>query len=158
MAKQVKELSPPTGFSRFLFRLPIYLYKIGMGWILGGRFLLLNHIGRKSGEVRQAVLEVVAHDKESNRYVVAVGFGPQSQWYKNLMAHPDVSIQVGGKKLEVTAAQLPPEEAGEIMVDFARRYPFEAKFAGVLGYAVDGSEEDFREMGEMMILIEFTPR
>lgn len=158
MVKKVKELSPPTGFSRFLFRIPIFLYKIGMGWMLGNRFLLLNHIGRKTGLPRQAVLEVVAHDKDPNRYVVAVGFGPKSQWYQNVMANPEVSIQAGGKKMKVTAEKLPPKEAGEIMVEFARRYPFEARFASVLGYEVDGSEEDYRKMGEMMTLIALTPR
>jgi deazaflavin-dependent oxidoreductase (nitroreductase family) len=129
-----------------------------MGWILGKRFLLLNHIGRKTGLPRQAVLEVVAHDKDTNRYVVAVGFGPKSQWYQNVVANPEVSIQVSGKKMKVTAKKLPPEEAGNLMVEFARRYPFEARFAGVLGYEVDGSEEDFRAMGEMMTLIALTPR
>lgn len=158
MAKQIKELTPPTGVSRVLFRMPIWLYKANLGWMLGGRFLLLNHIGRKTGEPRQAVLEVVDHDKETDTYIVAAGFGKKSAWYQNLLAHPEVSIQVGRRKLNVTAEQLTPEEAGEVMVDFAKRYPNEAKFAGALGYEVDGSEEDYRRMGEMMTLMAFRPR
>lgn len=158
MAKKAKELTPPTGCSRFLFRLPVWLYRANLGWILGERFLLLNHIGRKTGLPRQAVLEVVQHDKEKDRYVVAVGFGEKSAWYRNLLAHPEVSIQVGRRKLAVTAEQLPPEEAGEVLLDFARRYPNEAKFASTLGYEVDGSEEDYRHMGEMMTLMAFRPR
>lgn len=158
MAKKVKELTPPTGCSRAFFRLPVWLYRANLGWMLGGRFLLLNHIGRKTGLPRQAVLEVVQHDKETDIYIVAVGFGKKSAWYRNLLAHPEVSIQVGRRKLEVTAEQLPPEEAGQVMVDFAHRYPGEAKFAGVLGFEVDGSDEGYRQMGEMMTLMVLRPR
>ena len=76
MAKKIKELSPPTGVGRFFLRLPIWLYKIGLGGLLGNRFLMLHHIGRKTGLVRQAVLEVVRFEKETDTFIVAVGFGP----------------------------------------------------------------------------------
>jgi deazaflavin-dependent oxidoreductase (nitroreductase family) len=158
MARKTKELTPPKGCSRAFFRFPIWLYRANLGWLLGGRFLLLNHVGRKTGLPRQAVLEVVQHDQETDTYVVAVGFGKKSAWYRNLLAQPEVSIQVGRRKLDVTAGQLPPEEAGEVFLDFTRRYPGEAKFAGMLGYEVDGSEEDYRKMGEMMTLIALRPR
>jgi deazaflavin-dependent oxidoreductase (nitroreductase family) len=158
MAKKVKQLSPPKGLARVFFRLPIGLFRAGLGWMLGNRFLLLNHVGRKSGLPRQAVLEVVEHDPETDVYVVAVGFGEKSDWYRNLLVDPDVSIQVGRRKIDVTAECLDPQTAGEIMADFARRYPMEAKMAGVLGFEVNGSEEDYHKMGEMMTLIAFRPR
>jgi deazaflavin-dependent oxidoreductase (nitroreductase family) len=158
MAKKVKDLSPPKGLARLLFRLPIWLYRAGLGWILGNRMLLLNHVGRKSGLIRQAVLEVVQHDPQSDEYVVAVGFGERSQWYQNILVQPDVDIVVGRRKLEVTAEQLAPQISGEVIVDFARRYPNEAKLAGLLGFEVDGSEEDYREVGKMLTLIALRPR
>lgn len=49
MPKQLRERKPPTGLSRILFRAPIWLYRRGLGWLLGKRFLLINHIGWKSG-------------------------------------------------------------------------------------------------------------
>ena len=158
MARKVRELSPPAGLARILFRLPIGLYRAGLGWMFGDRFLLLNHLGRKSGLPRQAVLEVVDHDPQTDVYIIAVGFGETSQWYLNLLAQPEASIQVGRRKLDVTAQTLAPEEAGQVMVDFARRYPGEAKLARLLGYEVDGSEADFRQMGEMMTLVALIPR
>lgn len=48
----------PRGLLRLGFRLPIWLYRLNLGWILGERFLLLTHTGRKSGLVRQTVIEV----------------------------------------------------------------------------------------------------
>lgn len=60
--KIVKNVQPPSGVSRALFRAPIYLYRLGLGWLFGKRILLLNHIGRISGTQRQVILEVVEHD------------------------------------------------------------------------------------------------
>jgi deazaflavin-dependent oxidoreductase (nitroreductase family) len=158
MPEKIRDLHPPKGLSRLFFRLPITAYKIGLGWLFGDRFLLLNHIGRKSGLIRQAVLEVVTHDKETDTYIIAVGFGKESQWYKNLMANPDVTIQVGRRKLDVHAEQLSPEEAGETLLAFAKKYPFEARFVNALGYTVDGTDEDWRALGGELILIALRPR
>ena len=60
--KIVKNVHPPSGVGRALFRAPIYLYRLGLGWLFGKRILLLNHIGRVSGKQRQVILEVVEHD------------------------------------------------------------------------------------------------
>ena len=158
MAKKVKDLTPPQGCSRIFFRAPIWLYRLGFGWMFGERFLLLNHIGRKTGLPRQAVLEVVRHDKETDTYVVCVGFGKKSSWYQNLLKTPEVSIQVGRRKLDVRAEQLSPQEGGEAFADFCERYPGEAKMAGMLGYEVDGSTEDYRAAGEMMTFMALRPR
>jgi deazaflavin-dependent oxidoreductase (nitroreductase family) len=158
MARQVKKLEPPQGCSRLLFRAPIWLYRLGLGGLFGRRMLLLNHTGRKSGLPRQAVLEVVQHQPETNTYVVCVGFGEKSQWYQNLLANPQAGIQVGWRRWPVTAKQLSPQDGAEAFVDFCRRNPGEAKLAPLLGYEVDGSEADYRQMGEMMTFIAFRSR
>lgn len=51
---------PRTRMQRALFRAPILLDRLGLGGLLGHRFLLLTHTGRTSGRPRQVVLEVVA--------------------------------------------------------------------------------------------------
>ena len=60
--------------------------------------------------------------------------------------------------MDVTAEQLDPQASGEVLLDFAQRYPNEAKMAGLLGFEVDGSEEDYREMGTMLPIIALRPR
>jgi len=138
---------PPIGLGRLAFRAPIYLFRAGLGGLLGGRFLLLNHIGRKSGQPRQAVLEVVNHDRRSDTYFVASGYGRSSQWFRNIKTNPEVTIQVGWRKLAVTADILGPEESGEMMVQYARRYPRAAKnLSRLIGYQVDGSEEGYHQI------------
>ncbi|MEO2169431.1 MAG: hypothetical protein ABGY42_15180 [bacterium] len=52
--QRIREVRPPIGLKRLFFRLPIRLYQLRLGRLLGGRFVLLHHIGRKSGLARQA--------------------------------------------------------------------------------------------------------
>ncbi len=149
----------PTGVSRLLFRLPIWLYRLRLGWLLGGRFVLINHIGRKSGQARQAVVEVVRHDQATDGYIVCSGFGKKAQWYQNLLATPDVTIQVGARKLAAHAEPLPAEASGKEMIDYARRNPTAARGLGkFMGLEVDGSEEGYRKAGEKLHFLALRPR
>jgi deazaflavin-dependent oxidoreductase (nitroreductase family) len=62
-----------------------YLYRLGLGWPFGARIMLLNHTGRVSGERRQAVVEVVEHDRSDGSYVVGSGWGTAAAWYRNVL-------------------------------------------------------------------------
>ena len=145
----------PRGLTRWFFRFPILFYRLGMGWLLGGRFLLLNHIGRKSGLPRQTVLEVVNHDQATGTYYVAVGFGPKTDWFRNLLQTPQATIQVKQRKLAVTADPLTPAASGEAMADYARRHPKAARtLSRMLGYDVkEGTEEEYHRVGQELVQI-----
>ncbi len=159
MAVQTHQPKLPTGLSRLLFRMPIYLYKIHLGGLLGGRFLLLNHIGRKSGQPRQAIVEVVRHDPANDTYIIASGFGDKAQWFQNLMHTPDITIQVGRRKLAVHARLLSPGEAGDEMADYARRNPKAARtLAGFMGYEVQDTEAGYWQLGEQLPFVALEPR
>ena len=160
MPEKIGKAEPPKGFSRLLWRAPIWLFRLGLGGLVSKRFLLLHHTGRKSGLPRENVLEIVGYDEATNTYYVASGFGKKSDWYKNIIKTPEVSIQVGNKELVVTAVPLSPEESGQAMVDYARRNPRAAKeLMRICGYRVDGSEEDYFIMGRDIVpFIALKPR
>lgn len=158
MPEKIRELKPPRGFSRLFFRFPIFLFRSGFGWLFGDRLLLLNHIGRNSEKQRQAVLEVAHHDKNTNTFIVNVGFGKNSDWYKNLKKNPNVSIMVRKDTIKVHAEDLPLEEGGELMVSFLKNHPIEAKMATLIGYRVKSNEDDFRVLGKEMSFVKLTPR
>ncbi|MFR0356200.1 nitroreductase family deazaflavin-dependent oxidoreductase [Streptomyces sediminimaris] len=144
-----RRTQPPTGWRRWAFRLPIRLYKAGLGPLLGKRFLLLHHIGRKSGQQRQAVIEVVSRDPQAGTWTVASGFGPKSDWYRNLRQQPRVTIQFGRRHYTVTAHFLTPQEGADIMAAYAARHPRAARrLCSLMGFTVDGSEADYRKVGE----------
>lgn len=140
--------SPPTGLTRLAFRAPLWLYRAGLGALLGRRFLLLNHLGRKSGLPRQAVLEVVDANPATDTYVIASGFGRRAAWYQNLQANPDVTIQVGRRRLAARAELLSPEASGAQMQAYARRNPRAAAgLMRLIGYEMDGSDGSFDALG-----------
>ena len=80
--------------SRRLMRAPAWIYRARAGVLFGSRILMLEHVGRKSGVPRYAVLEVVDHPTPDT-YVVASGFGRKAQWFRNIRANPRVRVYVG---------------------------------------------------------------
>jgi hypothetical protein len=63
----------PSGLRRTAFRIPILLYRARLGGLLGHRFVLIHHTGRRTGLPRQVVVEVVTREPESGAVVVASG-------------------------------------------------------------------------------------
>lgn len=113
----------PRGLTLRLYRLPIALYRLGLGGLLGSRFLLLEHRGRRSGQTRYAVLEVVRRDAATGAYIVGSGFGEGSEWFLNLMADPHCHLQIGRRRFAVTARRLAQEESKRELLDYVRRHP-----------------------------------
>ncbi|MFB7086562.1 nitroreductase family deazaflavin-dependent oxidoreductase [Streptomyces sp. NPDC056296] len=142
---------PPAGLRRTAARLPILLFRGGLGPLFGKRLLLLHHTGRISGRDRRVVLEVVSYDSAEpgeSTWTIASGFGPEADWYRNLRQQPKTVIQFGNRHHAVTAHFLPAEEGAGIMAEYARRHPGTARrLCAFMGLAVDGGEESFRAAG-----------
>jgi deazaflavin-dependent oxidoreductase (nitroreductase family) len=159
MPEKIKDVQPPRGLARLAFRLPIWLYRLGLGGLLGTRFVLLTHSGRKTGRERQTVLEVVRYDKTTTTFIVAAGFGPGSDWYRNIRANPQVTVQCGRQRWAMVARFLPPDQAGEELLDYARRHPRALReLARFMGYRLDGSQEDIRALGQALPMVAFQPK
>lgn len=153
--------SRPAGAVRLTFRLPIYLYRFGLGKVLGYRFLLLVHRGRKSGRLRETVLEVIRHDPATGESVVLSGRGEKADWYHNIQASPALEIRTGGRRYVPEQRFLAPEENHAIISGYARRHPLAFRFltnAFGFGYPVDGTEDERQQFAESLRLVAFRPR
>ena len=148
------EVHPPRGLWRWLARLPIWLYRARVGWLLGDRFLMLTHVGRTSGMPRQVALEVVRHDKATGDYYIAAGFGEKSDWLLNIGKTPRVVVQAGLRQWQANAARLTPDEAGREILDYAHRHPFAIReLARMMGYRMDGTEAGYRALGRQLPVV-----
>lgn len=109
--------------TRWMVRSPIPIFRAGFGFVFGGRLLLLEHRGRKSGESRFVVIEAV--DREApDRVVIASGFGPHAQWYRNLVAEPRCGVSIGWRRrVPARAELLGPDESRELLARYAERRP-----------------------------------
>jgi deazaflavin-dependent oxidoreductase (nitroreductase family) len=149
-----KPVSPPKGISRIIWRLPVWMYRAHLGRLLTDHFLLLQHTGRKSGQMRYAVLEVVKYDQDTDTYFVAAGFGEKSDWFQNLSKTPRAMIQVGRRKLSVTARRLSVEEAESILLDYARLHPAALRnLARVLGYPLEETQAGYRALAQVVPIL-----
>jgi deazaflavin-dependent oxidoreductase (nitroreductase family) len=145
----------PAGWRRQAARLPIHLFRMGLGPVFGKRLLLLHHTGRATGLDRRVVLEVVAHDPAGGSWTVASGFGPRSDWYRNLRAEPKTVIQFGNRHHAVTAYFLTPDDGAEMMARYGRRHPRAARrLCAFFDLPADGSEAAFRDAGSAISFVQ----
>lgn len=151
--------SRPARVLRLLFRLPIYLYRLNLGWLVGHRGLLLVHRGRKSGRIYQTVLEVILYDPETRESVVLSGWGEKADWYRNIKASPALEVRTGRECYVPEQWFLAPEENHAVISGYARRHPLAFRFfARVFGYPPDGTEAERRKFAGSLRLVAFRPR
>lgn len=150
---------PPSKALRFGLRLPIWLYRLRLGWLLGNRFLLLTHTGRKSGKPRETVIEVVRHDTQTDTYYVVSGWAEKSNWYQNIRKSPEVTVQVDGRKFQAQAEFIPFDQEVEIMASYAREHPVAFKELGTLffGKQMNPGRDSAKYLAEKMPMVAFHP-
>jgi deazaflavin-dependent oxidoreductase (nitroreductase family) len=150
--------SRPSGLSRAFFRSPIWLYRIGLGWILGRRMLHLTHTGRKSGLSREVVLEVVQYWTASNTYVVASAWGAKADWYQNVRHAPEVRIKVGRLSIAAVATPLSTEDSERALLKYAADHPIALRFlSSFMGFKPPHTEEEVRQIGRQLPMIGLRP-
>ena len=78
-------------FNRFM----LLLWRLGLGAVVnvwpqvGGRIMVMTHTGRKTGLRRRTPLNYA--EIEGELYCTA-GFGAISDWYRNVVANPEVEV------------------------------------------------------------------
>ena len=95
---------------------------------VGGTFestplLLLHHTGAKSGKSR---INPLAYQLDAGRYVVFASKGgapTNPDWYHNLKAHPDTTIEVGTDTIAVVASEATGDERDRLFRTQAERSP-----------------------------------
>jgi deazaflavin-dependent oxidoreductase (nitroreductase family) len=73
------------------------------GMFKGVPLLLLTTTGARSGQPRTTPL---AHTEDADRYVVIASKGgapSNPDWFRNVLAHPDVTVEVGGETFPARA-------------------------------------------------------
>lgn len=112
---------------RRLARAPIALYRAGLGGLLTTRMVLLEHRGRRSGQIRQVVLETLSVDHSALHLIS--GYGWRAQWLRNIEADPRVRVTCGWSRPRAGHATILPPAAGvEVLEDYRRRHPIATRF------------------------------
>ncbi|MBZ0301678.1 MAG: nitroreductase family deazaflavin-dependent oxidoreductase [Anaerolineae bacterium] len=81
---------PSGGWRKWMFQAPLVLWRMGLGWMLPRQLLVLAATGRKSGLPRYTMIEYFNID--GTLHMVS-GWGERSQWVKNIVADPVVTVE-----------------------------------------------------------------
>jgi deazaflavin-dependent oxidoreductase (nitroreductase family) len=137
------------------------VYRIGLGRLLGRRFLSVTHRGRKSGRLYDTVLEVAVFDPAADESVVVSAYGSDADWYRNLQAAPAVRVRTGRMDYAPEHHFLTPEEASAAAAEFCRRHPWEAKLAPRVLPAIGGVSTDTSDPVQLLAslpMVAFRPQ
>jgi deazaflavin-dependent oxidoreductase (nitroreductase family) len=148
----------PRRWLRVFLKAPILLYRLHLGWLLGQRFLLLEHMGRKSGLTRRTVIEVVNHDPITKTWTVAAAFGGRTaHWFQNIQERPAVIVTVGIKRSSALARPLDEDQGDSIFRDYAKQNAraWALLYRLILGDRFDGSDAAFRRFAAQVPAVAF---
>ncbi len=117
-----EQIPYPGGIFRYLMRLPIWLYRLGLGDLMNiMHIMVLTTRGRTTGLPRHTAIEYRAHG--SKTYLVSA-WGTRPQWYQNLLINPIVSVRQGQRSLKAHARKVDdPDEALRALYLFRKTAP-----------------------------------
>lgn len=93
------------------------------GPMAGKPLMILTSKGAKSGADRTAV---VTYHREGDRWVIAASKGGSPEhpsWYHNVIAHPDVTIEVDNQVLPARVSEAKGEERDRLWNDHVAQLP-----------------------------------
>ncbi|GGN85596.1 hypothetical protein GCM10010112_66190 [Actinoplanes lobatus] len=147
----------PTGMWRRLLRLPVYLYRARLGFLMGQRILLLTHRGRISGRVFRTPVEVVEHDQETGEYIVCSGTGLFADWYRNIAEQPAQQVQVCNRRWRPHQRILDTREAAQRFARYEELHPRTARrLLASMGNSYDGTDDGRVVMMTRMPMVAFS--
>jgi deazaflavin-dependent oxidoreductase (nitroreductase family) len=96
--------------------------KVGGMWE-GRPLLLLTTIGAKSGQRRTRPMMYMDNGDRLFVFASKGGAPTNPDWYYNLLAHPEVTVEVGKETYDAIATPVTGEERDRIYAQWAEMYP-----------------------------------
>jgi deazaflavin-dependent oxidoreductase (nitroreductase family) len=141
-----------------MFKLPLFLYRLHLGWIMGKRFLQITHVGRRSGKVRRTVLALLRFDAKTNE-IYAVSAWKGSDWYYNIQASPALQVETGFVRYVPVQRILSPEEIAKTFFEYCKQHPIFARMVcRIPGWKWDSTYEEFYELAKTLHGVAFIPK
>jgi deazaflavin-dependent oxidoreductase (nitroreductase family) len=155
----------PGRVLRGFLKYPTRIYRGRLANVLAGRReLLLTTTGRKSGLPRTTPLKFITMD---GAYVVAAAWGTHADWYQNLLADPEVVVQVGKRRFAARAQPVEePETQRDLVGQLVRRSwqqdepprPVRWFLRSVFSYDYDAVQARAIEHPELVPVVRLVPK
>jgi len=111
---------PKSHFIKTLYRIPIQLYRLGLGPLIGKYILILSTTGRKTGKIHRTPVEFFRYN---DCIYVMSGFGTTPDWYRNLLEDPHASLELGRETLHVIAKRPDSQSEWAGVIAFLKSSP-----------------------------------
>lgn len=148
----------PGRLALFVFRLPLPLYRAGLGWLLGHVFLVLTYRGRRTGQPHDTAAMVLAEDRTAEEVVICSAWGPRTDWVRNLRANPPLLVRIGRQTYVPRHRFLTDEEAFAVGVAFRRLHPLRLRMVKLAFGADLRSDDALREFVKARPFVALRPR
>jgi deazaflavin-dependent oxidoreductase (nitroreductase family) len=99
-------------------------FRAAGGKLEGRPMLLLNTTGRKTGERRTNPMMYVKVDDKLLVVASNAGAAKNPDWFRNLVAHPHVTVEHDGEVFPATAEVAAGAERDELFAKVVEQYPF----------------------------------
>jgi deazaflavin-dependent oxidoreductase (nitroreductase family) len=90
--------------------------------MLGRTFLMLVHVGRRTGEPHETVAMVLADDEDTGEVVIVSAWGADADWLRNLRAGPAREVRIGHDRFEPEHRFLDEDEGVAVGIAFRHRH------------------------------------
>jgi len=148
----------PGQLALLVFRLPLLLYRWGWDGLLGHTFLLLVHAGRKTGKPHSAVAMVLRYDPDTYEAVICSAWGHETDWIRNIRAHPALRVQIGRESFTPVQRFLSEDESFPVAVGFRARHPHRTRLAAsIFGWGDLRSDTAMRDFVSARPFVSFRP-
>jgi deazaflavin-dependent oxidoreductase (nitroreductase family) len=151
-AKSFTVAYPSSWLLKQAFKMPILMWRMGLGFLVGKLFMIMTATGRKSGQPRQTAIEF--HEHAGRKYVFSA-FGEKADWYKNILADQRVTIQTASGTEHVIARRIVSERELKEAFEFVTNNHTMKKWVQVLGFRLNLDE--FITQKDRFFLITFDP-
>jgi len=111
---------------KFLFAVPVWLYRWRLGSLMLGRVIVVVHRGRRSGTRYESGLEVI--DREAGEIFCFSAWGDRADWYRNITAGGVEELWDGSRRSAASFRRVEPDEAYGILSGYEQHRRAAARF------------------------------
>ena len=147
----------PPLFWKLTRIVPVMLYRYGFGSLIQARILLLETTGRRTGITRRAPLQ---YERQGDEIFVGSARGIKSDWYRNIVANPEVRVHLGRERWSGLAEVV--SDAGRLADFLSLRLERQPRFVGQLlkfaGFSEPFTREDLEAYSEDKAMVILRPQ
>ena len=137
---------------KVFYKIPVLVWRMGWGFLLGRLFIILTSFGRKSGLPRHTALE---YNNYSGRMYVYSGYGKYSDWFRNIKTNPLITVQTNKGTFSMRARRVKTNGELADAYSFIEQNPIMRTWVKSRGQKID--RQFFIENKELFYLITFDP-